>query len=191
MGYPNQQAPSGAIPAFPGGMSFVNITTNLNEQIKAAPGSLSRLAVASAGTTSTVTFYDGLSSVVTMTLAAPGVITWPKHGLAAGSAVEFTTTGALPTGLTAGTIVYVASDANLTINTFDVSDTKAHALAGTNQITTSGSQSGVHTGWNVSTPVGPFATTAQLTQDIGAFMQLGIISITAGGAAAGITVFYV
>lgn len=86
------------------------------------------------------------NATVTITIAAPGVITWTGHGLTAGSPVGFSTTGALPTGLTAGTIYYVANDGNLTANTFDVSDTSAHALAGTNQITTSGSQSGTQTG---------------------------------------------
>lgn len=186
----NLQAASGAIPVFPGGLPFVNLTTNLNDQIKSGAGTLSRLVVNTGGTTSTAAFYDGLSSTVTITLASPGVFTWANHGLPAGSAVEFRTTGALPTGLTAGTVYYVASDSNLTTNTFAVSDTKAHALAGTNQINTSGSQSGVQTGWNVSNLIGTFATTAQISLDVGAQTTLGLIAITAGGAAANLTVLY-
>lgn len=189
--YPNVQAPSGAIPAFVGGTSWANLTTNANTQIKAASGTFCRLGVNTAGTTSSATLYDGLSSVVTITLASPGIFTWANHGLPAGSAVEFTTTGSLPTGLTAGTVYYVANDANLTTNTFAVSDTKAHALAGTNQIDTSGSQSGVQTGWNVSNKIGAYSTTAQDFVDVGAFLTYGLICITAGGAAADITVFYV
>jgi hypothetical protein len=119
-------------------------------------------------------------------------VTWPNHGLAAGSAVQFTTTGALPTGLTAGTTYYVANDANLMANTFAVSNTQAHALAGTNQIATSGSQSGVQTGWNVSTLIGTFAATSlgfvgYPSSMTGALCQLGLIVITAGGAAASMT----
>jgi hypothetical protein len=72
--------------------------------------------------------YDGLSSPVTLTLGSAGVVTWPNHGLAAGSAVQFTTTGALPTGLVAGTTYYVTNDANLTANTFMVSDTPAQKV---------------------------------------------------------------
>jgi hypothetical protein len=141
-----------------------------------------------------VAAYDGLSAVVTLTLASPGVVNWTAHGLAAGSAVVFTTTGSLPTGLTAGTTYYVANDTRLTANAFAVSDTQAHALAGTNQINFTGSQSGVQTGWNVSTPLGTLSTTtagipAYFTT-VGALCQLGLIVITAGGAAANVTVFF-
>ena len=83
------------------------------------------------------------SSTVTMTIAAPGVVTWNSHGLAAGTEIRFTTTGALPTGIVANTTYYVSSS-SLGANTFRVSSTRANALAGTN-ITTTGSQSGVHT----------------------------------------------
>jgi len=81
-----------------------------------------------------------LLGTFTITIAAPGVATKSAHGLATGDAVTLTTTGALPTGLTAGTTyyaVYVSS------STFSLATTRANALAGT-KITTSGSQSGVH-----------------------------------------------
>ena len=84
------------------------------------------------------------SKVVTLTIASPTVITWTAHALVAGASVKFATTGALPTGLTAGTTYYV-STASLATDTFRIADTQAHALAGTNSINTSGSQSGVHT----------------------------------------------
>lgn len=84
------------------------------------------------------------SAVVTLTIASPTVISWTAHALAAGAGVKFATTGALPTGLTAGTTYYV-STASLATDTFRIADTQAHALAGTNSINTSGSQSGVHT----------------------------------------------
>jgi len=77
---------------------------------------------------------------VTMTIAAPGVVTSTAHGLLTGDAIYFTTTGALPTGLTANTIYYVST---VTTDTFTVATTRANAYAGT-KITTSGSQSGVH-----------------------------------------------
>ena len=79
------------------------------------------------------------SAIVTITIATPGVVTWTAHGLTAGAAVKFTTTGALPTGLIAGTTYYVIS-AGLTANAFQVSATPGGAA-----ITTSGMQSGVHT----------------------------------------------
>lgn len=85
------------------------------------------------------------SHTATITIASPGVVTWASHGLAAGTPVVFTTTGALPTGLSVSKAYYVTNDGNLATNTFAVSDTLAHANAGTGQINTSGSQSGTHT----------------------------------------------
>lgn len=74
----------------------------------------------------------------TVTIASPGVFTYNSHGLQAGDKVIFSTTGALPTGLTAGTTYYVISS-GLTTNAFQVSATEGGAA-----INTSGSQSGVH-----------------------------------------------
>lgn len=103
------------------------------------------------------------SQTVTITIAAPGIFAWASHGLAAGTPVVLTTTGALPTGLVAGTQYFVSSGATLLTNSFAVSDTLAHAVSGTNQIATTGTQSGVHTataqqqspyGWSTPTPAG-------------------------------------
>lgn len=91
------------------------------------------------------TTLDGLdnlvysSATVTISIASPGVITWTGHGAAANSAVQFTTTGALPTGLTAGTTYFVKTV--LGADTFTVSATKGGTV-----INTSGTQSGTHTG---------------------------------------------
>lgn len=76
---------------------------------------------------------------VTMTIASPAVVTLNNHGLVAGDAFTFSTTGALPTGVTAGTIYYVIS-AGLATNTFRFSET-----SGGSAVNTSGSQSGTHT----------------------------------------------
>jgi microcystin-dependent protein len=78
----------------------------------------------------------------TITIAAPGVVTRATHGLATGNIVYFTTTGALPTGITATTGRYWVIV--LTSSTFRLASSLANALAGT-AITTSGSQSGTHT----------------------------------------------
>ncbi len=81
------------------------------------------------------------TSTVTITIAAPGVVSWTAHGLKTGQRIQLTTTGALPTGLTASTTYFwTAVDAN----SGKLSTTLANAAAGT-YITTSGSQSGVHT----------------------------------------------
>ncbi|MDE2103436.1 MAG: tail fiber protein [Patescibacteria group bacterium] len=72
----------------------------------------------------------------TITLASPGVFTLNGHGFSNGDTVYLTTTGALPTGLTANTIYYVVAS---TTNTFEL----ATSYGGT-AINTSGSQSGTH-----------------------------------------------
>lgn len=83
------------------------------------------------------------TSTVTITVATPGVISWNAHGLAAGTPVKFSTTGALPTGLTAGTTYYVVSPS---ANDFQVAATPGGAA-----IATSGTQSGTHTATTVPT----------------------------------------
>lgn len=84
------------------------------------------------------------SAVVTMTIASPCVVTWgvanKGHGLVAGSPFKFSTTGALPTGVVAGTQYYVIAT-SLTETTFQFSATN-----GGSAVNATGSQSGVHTG---------------------------------------------
>lgn len=77
----------------------------------------------------------------TVTIATPGVGTLVAHTLATGDAVTLSTTGALPTGLTAGTTYFII---RVDADTIRFATTLANALAAT-AITTSGSQSGVHT----------------------------------------------
>lgn len=75
----------------------------------------------------------------TMTIASPAVVSKTAHGLVLDDKIYFTTTGALPTGVSANTIYYVIS-AGLTADAFQFSATK-----GGSAINSSGSQSGVHT----------------------------------------------
>lgn len=89
-----------------------------------------------------------VSNPVTITIAAPGVVSWNTHGFAAGTAIKFSTTGTLPTGLTAGTTYYVCSGATLLTNSFAVATSLSNALAGT-AVTTSSTQSGTHTATTV------------------------------------------
>ncbi|MFG1340364.1 phage tail protein [Xanthobacter autotrophicus] len=81
-------------------------------------------------------------STATITIGTNAAVTWAAHGLVANDPVKFTTTSALPTGLTVGTTYYVSAT-NLTTNTFCVSATPGGAT-----ITTSGTQSGTHTAIN-------------------------------------------
>lgn len=75
---------------------------------------------------------------VTVTIASPAVFTCTTNNFSVNDLVYFSTTGALPTGLTAGTAYYVIST-GLGGNDFRVSAT----LGGT-VVDTSGSQSGTH-----------------------------------------------
>jgi len=77
------------------------------------------------------------SSTLTVTIATPAVVTFTNlTGLPNGTAIQLTTTGALPTGLSVGTVYYVANSSGATCNL-------TSTYGGAN-INTSGSQSGVH-----------------------------------------------
>ena len=77
-----------------------------------------------------------ISTTVTMTIAAPCVVTC-NLGLADATPINFSTTGWLPTGLLPGVTYYVKY---LTATTFNLA-----ATAGGSTITTSGTQSGIQT----------------------------------------------
>lgn len=81
------------------------------------------------------------SATVVMTVAAPCVVTLVSHGLKLGQKVYLTTTGALPTGLSASTTYYAYPQ---NADTFSLATTRANAFAAT-LITTTGTQSGTHT----------------------------------------------
>lgn len=184
--------PNGATPVLNGGALFENISTSANFQVKTGPGVFQGLGINTGGTTSAVAVYDGASQAVAISIATPAVITWPVGTKPpAGTAIKLTTTGALPTGFVSDTTVFV-STAGATANAAQIADTQAHALAGTNSINTSGTQSGVQTAWDVSTPIGTYATAAQGSVQVGAAFAKGLIAIsTDGGGAANLTVLYV
>lgn len=77
-----------------------------------------------------------IDAAVTISIASPAVIAYADHKLKPGDAIKFATTGALPTGLTAGATYYVIS-AGLTADAFEVSATQGGAA-----VNTSGTQSG-------------------------------------------------
>jgi Putative phage tail protein len=91
----------------------------------------------SASIDATTLLSQSRSSPVTISIASPAVVTWMAHGLSNGNGVIFSTTGALPTGLTAGTFYHVTAAAT---NTFEVALEPGGAA-----INTSGSQSGTQT----------------------------------------------
>jgi hypothetical protein len=109
------------------------------------------------------------ASTATVTIASPGVFTTASaHNILTNDIVKFTTTGALPTGLTAGTSYYAIY---VSATTFNVSST----LSGS-AINTSGTQSGTHS---------LYKTTLDLTPSTG-IIDIKIPSTTMAGVAAGI-----
>lgn len=79
--------------------------------------------------------YGVVPTTMTVTIASPAVVTLginPTNG----DAVVFKTTGALPTGITSGTVYYVINASGTTCN--------ISATYGGSAINTSGSQSGTH-----------------------------------------------
>jgi len=73
----------------------------------------------------------------TVTIASPGVVTVPTTLLPTGTTVELTTTGALPTGLSTGVTYFVVNPSGLTF--------QLALTANGTPITTTGTQSGIHT----------------------------------------------
>lgn len=84
-------------------------------------------------------------TVVTMTSAVDGKVYWPAHQLSLGDQVFFTTTGGLPTNITASTPYFAAPIYN-DLDHIRLATTLANAKAGVYIDTTAGVQSGVHKG---------------------------------------------
>lgn len=95
------------------------------------------IQVTSPGTHKEYESLTGSTSVVTITIATPAVVSWVAHGLLTGTPISFTTTGTLPTGIVSGTVYYVLAPAT---DTFNIAATVGGAA-----IATTGVQSGVHT----------------------------------------------
>lgn len=92
---------------------------------------------------------------VTITIATPGVVSQTGHPFVTGDAVYLTTTGALPTGLSANTLYYVIK---VDANSYNLATSRANAVAGT-KIATSGTQSGTHTLFGCPYGLGDGSTT--------------------------------
>lgn len=111
------------------------------------PGQIALIAAANGNSNwpHKIVFDDeppAVTKTATITIASPGVVTATAHGLEVGDKVIFTTTGALPTGLTAGTTYFVKTVP--TADTFSVAATAVGTI-----INTTGTQSGVHTATTV------------------------------------------
>lgn len=161
-----------SIASIKGGASAESINWNALAGFSTAAAARATLGVAASGANTDITSLAGTSTndsaaagkigefissqaatgsaTVTITIASPAVITWSGHNFTIDSAhnftapIVFTTTGALPTGITASTVYWIIGS-SVTSNTFQIATSIANALAGTS-INTSGTQSGTHTG---------------------------------------------
>ena len=88
------------------------------------------------------TCFQASPPAVTISIASPAVVSL-SNSCVAGQAIQFQTSGALPTGLTAGTTYYIIA-AGLTGSSFEVS-----ASLGGAAVNTSGTQSGFQTAYAV------------------------------------------
>lgn len=115
------------------------------------------------------------AAAATVTIASPAVVTRVAHGFASGQPIKFSTTGALPTGITAGTTYFVIA-AGLAADTFEFS-----ATVGGSAVNTSGSQSGTH--WVERTgalPTGLTLGTVYFARNV--TTNTFELSLTSGGA---------
>jgi len=81
----------------------------------------------------------GSQTITSISVGDPAIITKIDHGLQAGATIVFTTTGSLPTGITAGKEYYV-SESGLTNNTFRITEKFLSDI----EVITSGAGSGTH-----------------------------------------------
>ena len=96
------------------------------------------------------------------------------------SPITFTTSGALPTGLTAATVYWIIGN-TVSGNTFNIATSAANALNGI-AITTTGTQSGTHTGTSGTAMANATAVTvAGLLLTPGDWDLEGIPSFAGGG----------
>jgi hypothetical protein len=79
------------------------------------------------------------SSVCTISIADPAVITLAGHGFTAGNVIRFTTSGSLPGGISVTRMYFVKTV--LDVDTFTITDV---ATSSSTALETTGSQSGVH-----------------------------------------------
>lgn len=84
-------------------------------------------------------------ATVTISIAAPAVVTWIGHGLRTNMPIRFFTTGALPTGITAGTHGGPAAGTEYYVKVVNMDTFNIAATPGGANINTSGIQSGAHT----------------------------------------------
>ena len=174
-----------AIPLYDGvdwfNYSFSELTLNLDTSNHLLDNLYDIFIWSNAGTISIGTGPAwNYNATVTMTIATPCVVTWNAHGLNEGDPIVFTTSGALPTGITAGTTYFVGRSPGT--NSFNVSTSRANAAAGT-FVATSGSQSGTHTATVNVRQRGTGAGTTELQLKNGLWTNKNSITLKNGAGA--------
>jgi hypothetical protein len=160
--------PASAVSAGPG-VEFYECTPVINSRI--GPAGLRQDGTAGNGIrVNSLSRFPVItvSSVITVSIATPAVVNWTAHGLPISAPIVFTTTGALPTGITAGTTYYILST-SYGVDSFRISASIEGAA-----INTSGTQSGIHT-----CTAGELANTGQAVSDTRAYAAW-VSSVTVG-----------
>ena len=121
------------------GLTYIEATIINNDKLKWQTYAAYTHPSGNADSGTTIVTNETRNATCTMTIASPAVVSKTGHGYAAGDKIMFRTTGALPTGVTAGQVYYVIA-AGLTADAFEFS-----ATDGGSAINTSGTQSGTHT----------------------------------------------
>jgi len=165
----NAYSPTVPMRSYYATVADVNATTSSKiviDPVATSAGKIFGLGSFAAGSAYTDGTYNNVSLIstqtVTISIASPAVILLTNL-LPPNTPVRLTTTGALPTGLTANTTYYVVNISGLTCN--------LSATPGGTPITTSGTQSGVHT-LNSATGTGAVAST--LIVSVGAVTSVTI-----------------
>lgn len=114
------------------------------------------------------------TAAVTFTIASPCVMTWTQSQLPDNTAITFTTSGALPTGIVAGTVYFVRRKTDSTYNL-----ARKPNGAGIN---TGGSQSGTHTAAATRHDV----YEALLPSASGSASSIATTTLTVGGTVTGV-----
>lgn len=162
---------------FHNGVDIYAIQNTTNKVTKPISGStVGSISVTDGGGT------YGLPKAVTISIASPAVVTQVAHGLVARQGVSFTSSGVLPTGITAG-ITYAVSATGLTADSYQLVTVGLTPTA----INTSGTQQPSH---SVSiSPTVIFTAGGASTQATGtALLSNGVVrSITLSGVGVGYT----
>ena len=126
---------------------------------------------------------DAMVSGVAVTVASPAVFTLAGHGFSASQPVRFSTTGALPAGLSTGEVYYVIAT-GLTLNTFQVSLAVGGAAVGT-----AGTQSGVHSVGRIKDALVTRALNVAAGKSVTVPVGSALVVVGAGAPAGGVDPF--